>query len=57
MRNSSLVECASTDNVSRLKPLTEAVDDVNDVMVGERSGGREARPRGLVEQPEVRMPE
>ena len=26
VRNSSLVECAGTDNVARLKPRTEAVD-------------------------------
>ncbi len=44
VRNSSLVECAGTDNVARLKPLTEAVDAflVWEGMVGERSGGREA---------------
>jgi hypothetical protein len=37
VRNSSLVECAGTDNVSRLKHRTEAVDLVQYKMVGERS--------------------
>ena len=43
VRNSSLVECARTDNVSRLKHRTEA-RDVPPVggMVGERCVGREA---------------
>ena len=39
VRNSSLVECASTENVPRLKHLTEAVDILWKAksMVGERS--------------------
>jgi hypothetical protein len=38
VRNSSLVECAGADNVSRLKQSTEAVNPVlRDRMVGERS--------------------
>ncbi len=38
VRNSSLVECASTENVSRLKHHTEAVDcSCRGAMVGERS--------------------
>ena len=40
VRNSSLVECAGTDNVSRLKHLTEARDSAarrSSWMVGERS--------------------
>ena len=36
VRNSSLVECAGTDNVARLKSCTEAMDYCK-VMVGERS--------------------
>ncbi len=46
VRNSSLVECAGTDNVARLKPRTEAVNvwSMHDPdMVGERSLGGEAR--------------
>jgi hypothetical protein len=62
VRNSSLVECVGTENVRRLKHLTEAVNPVTilwsrDGMVGERSESREARPEGLVEPAEVRMPE
>ena len=58
VRNSSLVECAGTDNVTRLKHRTEAVDPLcEEGMVGERCASREARPRGLVEQAEERMPE
>ncbi len=37
VRNSSLVECAGTDNVARLKHLTEARDPKSLGMVGERS--------------------
>jgi hypothetical protein len=36
VRNSSLVECIGTDNVARLKHLTEAVDQYTVLMVGER---------------------
>ncbi len=60
VRNSSLVECAGADNVTRLKHRTEAVDwhfPRERPMVGERSLGREARPQGLVERREERMPE
>ena len=42
VRNSSLVECARTDNVSRLKHRTEARDVLLEGMVGERCVGREA---------------
>ena len=46
VRNSSLVECAGTDNVSRLKHRTEARDVLSpserESMVGERCVGREA---------------
>ena len=44
VRNSSLVECAGTENVPRLKHLTEAV---NILLVGYGRGAfssREARP-------------
>ena len=47
VRNSSLVECAGTDNVARLKSSTEAVEPISlaeSGLVGERSVGREARP-------------
>ena len=55
VRNSSLVECTGTDNVTRLKHRTEAVDPYVPFvlgnkregaagMVGERSLGGEARP-------------
>ena len=60
VRNSSLVECACADNVTRLKHRTEAVDDPS---LRERHGrgafgsSREARPEGLVERTEERMPE
>ena len=39
VRNSSLVECAGTDNVARLKHHTEARDCLSwrEAMVGERS--------------------
>ena len=37
VRNSSLVECAGTENVPRLKHLTEAVNISYGDMVGERS--------------------
>src|SRR5438874_4440800 len=59
VRNSSLVECTGTDNVTRLKHRTEAVDGIlaREPMVGERSLGREARPEGRVERREERMPE
>ena len=59
VRNSSLVECTGTDNVTRLKHRTEAVDGTlaREPMVGERSLGREARPQGRVERREERMPE
>ena len=47
VRNSSLVECIGTENVSRLKRLSDARDTLlssrEKGMVGERSWGREAR--------------
>ena len=59
VRNSSLVECAGTDNVARLKHRTEAMDHPS--RVGDGRGAflftREARSQGLVEGREVRMPE
>jgi len=52
VRNSSLVECAGTDNVTRLKSSTEAVNiPRRGDMVGERSWRREARLERLVERP------
>jgi hypothetical protein len=58
VRNSSLVECAGTDNVARLKHRTEALDPSQPTgMVGERCVRAEARLRRLVERTEVRMPE
>jgi hypothetical protein len=58
VRNSSLVECAGTDNVARLKHRTEALDPSRPIgMVGERSVRQEARLGRLVERAEVRMPE
>ena len=45
VRNSSLVECACTDNVARLKHRTEAVEPflvTEKGLVGERCVGREA---------------
>ena len=44
VRNSSLVECAGADNVTRLKPATEAVNVAvrGQDMVGERCARREA---------------
>ena len=45
VRNSSLVECACTDNVARLKHRTEAVEPLlvmEQGLVGERCVGREA---------------
>ena len=58
VRNSSLVECACTDNVTRLKHRTEAVECLfTKALVGERCVRREARPQGLVERAQERMPE
>jgi hypothetical protein len=42
VRNSSLVKRACADNVTGLKPVTEARDN-RQVIVGERSGSEEAR--------------
>ncbi len=59
VRNSSLVECARADNVTRLKRPTEAVNRPSSrgAMVGERSVSREAGAGAPVERAEVRMPE
>ncbi len=60
VRNSSLVECARTDNVSRLKHRTEARDVPSRErggMVGERCVCGEAGPQGAVERTQERMPE
>ena len=45
VRNSSLVECIGTENVTRLKRLSDARDSLSHkgaTMVGERSWGGEA---------------
>ena len=55
VRNSSLVERGCADNVTGLKPVTEAWDG-RKTMVGERSAGGEGRPEGLLERAGVRMP-
>jgi hypothetical protein len=59
VRNSSLVECSGTENVSRLKHPTEAVESLYHEGIGRGAflSSREARPEGLVERREVRMPE
>jgi hypothetical protein len=58
VRNSSLVECASTENVTRLKHPTEAVNPCLHDKDGRGAfWSGEARPEGLVERREVRMPE
>ena len=50
VRNSSLVECAGTDNVARLKSCTEAMDASASQMYGRGAFcNGEARPQGLVE--------
>ena len=61
VRNSSLVEWCCADNVSGLKPPTEAVDSGS--VCGRGLGGRGASPRrgevvleGAVERGGVRMP-
>ena len=57
VRNSSLVECAGAENVTGLKPHTEAVDfSLRTGVVGERSASSEARLGRRVEWAEVRMP-
>jgi hypothetical protein len=58
VRNSSLVESPRADNVSGLKSTTDAADGLS-LETGRGRGafpGCEARPRGLVEPGEVRMP-
>ena len=55
VRNSSLVECPCAENVTGLKPDTEAAD-LREQMVGERSAGGEAVLERAVERAEVRMP-
>ena len=58
VRNSSLVECAGTENVPRLKHPTEAVNSCCKTgMVGERSKAEKPDRKELVERREVRMPE
>jgi hypothetical protein len=57
VRNSSLVECAGAENVTGLKPHTEAVESsLWTGLVGERSASSEARLERRVEWAEVRMP-
>ncbi len=55
VRNSSLVEWLCAENVPGLNVPPKLRDD-RWSSVGERSKGREARPEGLVERLEVRMP-
>ena len=43
VRNSSLVERNCADNVTGLKPVTEAWDGLKTTMVGERSAGGEGQ--------------
>jgi hypothetical protein len=58
VRKSSLVECAGTENVPRLKHLTEAVNSSRDASYGRGAfWSGEARLEELVERREVRMPE
>ena len=61
MRNSSLVEGFCAENLTGLKPVTEAVDAGrcydSPGMVGERSPGEEGWSRGWLERGEVRIPE
>ena len=57
MRNSSLVKRSCAENVTGLKPDTEATgSSLRATLVGERSAGVEAVPKGAVERAEVRMP-
>ena len=56
VRNSSLVEWSGADNVTGLKPGTEAAAVAEGDRVGERSMGGEAVSRGAVERMEERMP-
>ena len=57
VRNSSLVECAGAENVTGLKPHTEAVESRREPgLVGERSMRSEAGLERPVEGMEVRMP-
>jgi hypothetical protein len=56
-RNSSLVKSGCAENVTGLKPDTEATGAQGDLRaVGERPGREEARSEGLVDLPEVLMP-
>ena len=58
VRNSSLVECARTENVSRLKQTTEAGEARREsCLVGEHCAGREATRQRVVERAQERMPE
>ena len=53
-RNSSLIESSCAEDVTGLKPCTEAAD-VRKHMVGERCGRDEAGTRVTVDWPEERM--
>ena len=55
VRNSSLVERNCADNVTGLKPVTEAWDG-RKTMVGERSAGGEGPLESGLERAGVRMP-
>ncbi len=55
VRNSSLVECICADNVTGLKPATEATGWLRP-SVGERSQGDEVDGEPSVERWPVRMP-
>ncbi len=57
MRNSSLVEYLRAENLPGLKYNTEITDKyLKMFVVGERSMGGEAVPKGAVDRMEVRMP-
>ena len=59
VRNSSLVKCSGAENVTGLKPASEAVGSSRlrtAQSVGERSCCSEADARAAVERQEVRMP-
>ena len=56
MRNSSLVKWHGADNVTGLKPATEAANSAFGGVVRERSAASEAGPEGPVEVAEAIMP-
>ena len=56
VRNSSLVECLSAENVAGLSILPKQRIHMQIWMVGERSLLEEGIPRGVLDGKEVRMP-